>query len=75
MKKVVIGSLMLTFIPLQPIIGYFLIIDWLKVPADSGVLFATVLFWCLSACLQLILSGGMIVTGYKELGVKTPFDV
>lgn len=71
MKKIIVGSCLLTFLMLQPLIGYSLF-NWLSIP--EGVQIACTFAWSVTFVLQIMFIGALINAGYKELKVETPFS-
>jgi phage shock protein PspC (stress-responsive transcriptional regulator) len=69
MVKLIIGSILLTVLPLQMIVGY-LLINAIVPDAGEALYGLTAMIAFIGQGFQLYIYASLIINGYKEMGVN-----
>jgi len=67
MKTLISGYLLLSFITLQPLIGYY-VFKWLLVPVNVQI--SMVIVWVFTGGFQYFVACSLVVEGYKNQGIE-----
>jgi hypothetical protein len=73
MVKIIIGSVLMTLLVLEPLVGY-LIFEYFLRPSEATQMVMGFV-WVIAALFRLMMYGSLVVSGYRELKISHPFEI
>ncbi len=73
MVKIIIGSVLMTLLVFEPLVGYIIFEYVIKPSEATQVIMAFV--WSLIALFRVMMYGSLVVSGYREIKVSHPFEI